>query len=549
METRLSVKTRNRSPIRNAKRPPDSKTPAWQIVAVLVVYVALRLPGIQVPLDRDEGAFGYMGQLIDTGKLPYRDSVDHKPPVAFYINALALKFVPPTEQGIHIFLLFFNFLTLICVFCVGKIYLENTAAGLWCAFAYAVFSASPAIQGFTASTEMWMLLPITLSLLLALMGRQRNCLAWLFLSGAAGAAACWTKPTAFTSILFVLAFVAVTSFRSHEGSSVPQRLARFQAIGSWILGAILFSAVLMLYFVLRGAFQEFFYWSLVHNVSYAGQASLGESLDQVLEQLIELIRGDFLILGAGAMVGAWRLAQRRPEGYFMVGFLVFSILGAIPGLGYRHYLAQLAPAAALAGGYAIFTLLANLVSLNQRLAATVAAGLLIAVVPIGMNGQYFLEPDPNKISRHYFGHNPFPESKPLAAFVAAESSRADPVFIIGSEPEILFYSQRRSPSSFLMMYPLTAEYPRYREFQQTVWREIQASPPKFILKVDNLPSSILWDKIADLDILRRLDTLLKESYSLDRVMVVTGSQGEWVSTGDPRLQQGAPCIYVFRRSS
>ncbi len=551
--TRSSPKKQGKGPAEGAGLPSGSKTSGRQIafalLAILLVYFALRLPGIHVPLDRDEGAFGYMGQLIDEGKLPYRDGLDHKPPVPFYINALALRFVPPTELGIHLFLQVYNLLTLACVFYTGKIYLRSPAAGLWCGFAYAVFSASPAIQGFTASTEMWMLLPIALSLLLSVQGLERNRAVFLFLSGIAGAAACWTKPTAFTSVLFVLAFVAVTSFRSRENATVPPLAARVRAIGSWILGAALFSAVLMLYFYLKGIFHEFVYWSLVHNFLYAGQAPFGESLDQVLDQMIELFRGDFLILGAGVIVGAWRLAQRRSEGYFLLGFLVFSILGTIPGLGYRHYLAQLAPAAALAGGYAIFTLLENLSPGKQRLAATIAAGLVIVAVPVGVNRQYFLESDPNKISRHYFGDNPFPESKPLAAFVAAESSPSDPVFIIGSEPQILFYSRRNSPSSFLMMYPLTASYPRYREFQQSVWQQVQASPPKFILKVDNIPYSILWDKLADLDLLRRLDALLRESYSLSRVMIVTGSLGEWVDPGDSRLKEGAPCVYIFKRRS
>jgi len=41
--------------------------------AIQTLYVAMRLPGIGVPLDRDEGACGYIDQMIREGKLPYRD--------------------------------------------------------------------------------------------------------------------------------------------------------------------------------------------------------------------------------------------------------------------------------------------------------------------------------------------------------------------------------------------------------------------------------------------------------------------------------------------
>jgi hypothetical protein len=92
----------------------------------------------------------------------------------------------------------------------------------------------------------------------------------------------------------------------------------------------------------------------------------------------------------------------------------------------------------------------------------------------------------------------------LAAFVAAATTPADPVFIMGSEPQILFYAERRSPSTFLMIYPLTSTYPRYKEFQETVWREIQKTPPKLILDAAAIPTSILWDESADLDIMDHL---------------------------------------------
>jgi hypothetical protein len=233
----LGRRTEKTSRTLKAHAPESQIMPRWQalavLAAILAVYVALRLPGIGVPLDRDEGAFGYMGQLIRNGRLPYQDGLDHKPPVAFYINALALTFVPPTEHGIHGFLLVYNLLTLICIFYLGKTYFQSLSAGLWAAFAYAVFSASPAIQGFTASTEMWMLLPIASSLWLAVLGTHKNSHLFLILSGIAGATACWTKQTAFTSILFVFLLTIVATFRRNHDAPSPARAA-IRASGAWL---------------------------------------------------------------------------------------------------------------------------------------------------------------------------------------------------------------------------------------------------------------------------------------------------------------------------
>ena len=90
-------------------------------IAICLVYILIRLNTVSIPLDRDEGIFGYAGQVILNNGLPYRDVFDHKPPVAFYLNALALLFVPPTSTGIHTFLHVYNFLTLI-VNPIKKIY-------------------------------------------------------------------------------------------------------------------------------------------------------------------------------------------------------------------------------------------------------------------------------------------------------------------------------------------------------------------------------------------------------------------------------------------
>ena len=519
---------------------------AAAIAVILIAYVALRLPGISVPLDRDEGAFGYMGQLINAGKLPYRDGVDHKPPIAFYINALALRFVPPTEQGIHIFLLLYNALTLLCMFYLGKCYFRSFTAGIWCAFAFCVFSASPAIQGFTASTEMWMLLPIALSLLLAVLGAQRRKAMPLVLSGVAGAVACWTKQTAFTSILFVFIFVCLSGPGTDPDAAAPSLRARLRALACWMLGAVGFSGLLVSYFYIQGILGAFIYWSFLHNVSYAEVRTLSNTLSEFSVRLWEIVRGDFVILSVALIAAVWSVIKKDRKAYFVLGFLAFSLVGTFPGFSYRHYFAQLAPAVGLAGGYGFFILVEHIRKPDWRPLIAIACGLAAVGVPIAMNSQYFLERDPDKISRYYFQYNPFPESKQIASYLADSTSPSNKVFIIGSEPEILFYARRQSPTSFLMLYPLMNSYPRTGEFQQTVWNDIQRTPPGVVLKVVNIPGSYMWDRIADISILDRFDNLLRSNYVVDQVLLLTEYRGVWASSGGA-IPPKASCIYVFKR--
>jgi hypothetical protein len=531
--------------------PSAIRTPRWQIIAafaaVLIVYIAMRLPGIGVPLERDEGTFGYMGQLINQGKLPYRDGVDHKPPVAFYINALALHFVPHTEKGIHVFLLLYNFLTLVCIFYIGKTYFRSLSAGIWSAFVYAVFSANPTIEGFSASTEMWMLLPIVLSLLLSILGSRRNSPILFFMSGVAGAMACWTKQSAFTSILFVFVFTGIAIFCGAAGPTEKPRSALIRSLASWLSGAVLFSAAIMLYFYFHGIFREFIYWSFQHNLAYSNKLPIQESISMGIDRLIPIVRDNFAIFGAGLIAVAYSFARKKSDAYFILGFIVLSFLGTVPGFAYSHYFVQLAPAVALAGGIGISILVNIYRTAGGRLATSILCGFLIIAISVGMYSEYFLERNPNQISRLFFGYNPFPESKLLAEYIAKSTTPADPVFIVGSEPQILFYSERSSPSSFLTFYPLMASYERYREFQDKLWNEVHRTPPKYILYMVKVPTSFAWDRQADVQIMERIDKWLSTEYTMERVMLVTDLQGEWTNQEDSRLKTGIASVCIFRR--
>ncbi len=524
---------------------------SWKTVlaalGIVTLYVAMRLPGIAVPLDRDEGTFGLMGQVINRGGLPYHDAIDHKPPAAFYLNALALHFVPPTAEGIHIFVLLYNLLTLVCVFLLAKALFRSVAAALWCAFGYAVFSASPAIQGFTASTEMYSLLPGVVSLLLAVLWAERRRTSLALLSGIAGAIACWTKQTAFTSVLFAFLFLCVAGYSRRDEASASRRWPDVLAGPAWWLGgATFFSAAVALWFYAHGIYQEFVYWCFTYELSYA-RVPLSETLQTIPHRLTAIGRGDGILAVAGLAVTFWSLDQGKRHGYFLLGFLGLSFLGTIPGYSFRHYFVQLAPAVALAGGYAIFVLLARV---RTPAARTALAALFIVLIPgvsVAANRSYFLNDDPDDISRNFFGDNPFPESPLLATYLAGATRESDRVLIVGSEPQILFYAQRQSPSPFIMFYPLTDANPHYRDFQAKLWADVQRTPPKYILSVENIATSFIWDDQADSGILDTLNDYIRANYTRERRMPV-GEAKHWMGANERLADNEDPVVDVYRRN-
>lgn len=516
------------------------------LLLIVTVYALLRVNLIAIPLDRDEGAFGFAGRVILDGGLPYRDVLDHKPPVVFYLYALALWLFKPNETGIHYFLHLTNFLTLLALTALMKAFFHSWRPALWGALVFAIFSASPGIEGFVASTEMLMLLPIVVCLWCAVLAVEKRSLSFLFVSGVVGALAFWTKPTALTSVLFAPAWFVARSVAGRKGGEA-RGVGWAASLSVWLAGAGAASLAIAGYFYQKGIFGEFVYWSFTHNVAYALRASADDSRRMLAVVTARLFRGDFLFLVIGPAVAIWRASQRRSESFFVLGFFGLSVAGVLPGYVYPHYFAQLAPAVAIASGWGISELLFR-IRQEKQLAALAVAALLVGI-PVIVNRDYFLESSPARISRDYYGRNPFAESKELAEYVASKTQAEDRLFIFGSEPQILLYAQRRSATAFPMIYPLTSSYPRCREFQERLWREIQQSRPKYVLFV-NIPTSILWDGKADLEVLRRVDAWISRDYAVEAVMTV-GEKGRLIPAEEGKAPpdeviRSKTNIYVYR---
>jgi hypothetical protein len=521
---------------------------AW--IAICVVYVALRLNALPIPIDRDEGMFGYIGQVILDGGLPYRDVFEHKPPVGFYIHALAMFLVPPTAIGIHTFLHAYNFLTLVVLFFAGTAYTASRTVGLWVAFSFAVFSSSPAIQGFTTSTEMLSLLPLSMSLLIGIWTVRRKSILFSFASGLCGALAFLTKQT----VGAILAFIGLYLFASLIGLVRKRGITLGKTISilaSWIGGFVFVVLSFVGYFSYYDAFEEFFYWSLTHSLIYTDRISGWQNVSRAITIGLKIVQGNFLIIAAGLCASLFACSRRRPAGFFMLGLLLSSFLAAIPGTVYPHYFAQAAPGVAVAGGWGIAVFLLSITSPRLRTTASVLAAVSIVGAPVWAHAGYYFKDSPIAFSRSFFKGNPFPESEDIAAFLAERTSEEDTIFILGSEAQILLLSERRSSTPFALIYPLMSEYPRYQEFQRRAWSDVERNRPKYILLIQ-LPASLLWDGKADRWIDRKTRALIDQDYFLEAAMTVARPKGELhvFDRGAPRpsppVRDRLP-ILVFRR--
>jgi 4-amino-4-deoxy-L-arabinose transferase-like glycosyltransferase len=480
-----------------------------------VVFVFVRAPLVSVPFERDEGEYAYIAQRILAGEVPYRDAFDQKPPGAFYVYAGAFALLGESLEAIHVFMYAWTVLTALALFgCVRRLSGELAAAFALLVFAWA--SAEPRLTGNAANTEIFMLLPMVASFycLLRALEAARG-VRWWLLCGALAAGACWFKQVAATNALYVAAVPALAALSRSPGGT---RAGLLRAYGGLAAGALLVTLPGLAALAAAGAWGPFVDAVVLHNLQYAQYNSTAVAREVLWHRLGEQ---------APSFAAAWalaaaallfpRLAGRRAWALFG-GWLLASAAGVAVGFYFRpHYFLQALPAVAALSGMALGAAGIRLLAHPRIAVAGLAALAALAVVPpIAANASLRGAGSPAAVSRAIYGSNPFPESLEIGKYIRRTSGPEDRVYIIGSEPQILFYAGRRSATRYIFFYPLTGDYPDVLDRQQGVVAEVAEAKPLYVVW-SNLGTSLLADEDTELLVFSEAMAMLERSYRLEFV--------------------------------
>jgi uncharacterized membrane protein YjjB (DUF3815 family) len=198
-----------------------------------------------------------------------------------------------------------------------------------------------------------------------------------------------------------------------------------------------------------------------------------------------------ILIGLLALLGlvVVIIARRyRREAVFVVGLSVFSFLAVCPGFYFReHYFIFLLPAIAILAGSGladINDLLVGQSSAFHRRLITVLIGLAAVGLTLFQQRIYLFYNTPARICRLIYGGNPFPESPKIAEFIQANCAATDTVAVIGSEPQIYFYSNRRSATRYIYVYPLMEVDDYAAVMQNEMIGEIESAQPELMVFVN-----------------------------------------------------------------
>jgi hypothetical protein len=437
-----------------------------------LIFVILRLPSLFEPnWYGDEGVYLTLGQAIRKGLVLYNQIHDNKPPTLYYMAAVA--------QTV------FGFRLLLAIWMVPTVYvfhqlsrkLLTSRLARWATLFFLIITSIPLFEGNIANSEIFMLLPTIIGVLLIF---QSISFSSVIASGLLlGFAFTLKVPAALEfGFLFVWIFLISCHFNLRLIKWKPTIIKLLVFSFSFALPFLLYA----LYFYLLGAFNNFLFAAVLQNFGYLSSWATGS-------QSAPVTSGG--LLGRGVILAVFWLFV-----YFCtvkkiispaIAFVSFwfsatvfaALLSARP---YPHYLIQVIPSLTLL----IFLIFTGHVKNIIRGGLVVLALFLVFIF---FHYQFYVYPV-YSYYRNFYGHlttlnspdyrsffgSEVNNTYAIASYIKTNTSPAEKIFVWGDNPFIYVLSDRLPVGRFTVAYHI-ADFNQY----QVVADQLRIDFPEFIV--------------------------------------------------------------------
>lgn len=481
--------------------------------------LAVRLRLRDMPLERDEGEFAYIGQLMLQGVPPYQTAYTLKLPGTHLMYALSMAAFGQTAAGIRVGLALINGATVLLVFFLAREVLDVTA-GLVAAAAFAVLSLSPTMMGLSAHATHFVIFFATAGMLVLLRARKSQRPRDAGLSGALFGLAMLMKQPGALFGLFGLVWL-LWGGAGGRGETLRSRMRLAAAFCAGGLTPLLLTVVVL---AALGVLPQFFFWTVTYARAYGSIVRWAEVRQLLFSQLSQVALGNlllWLLAGVGLLL-AWRDERLAGKRWWFTGFALASVLATSAGLYFRHhYFLLLLPAATLLMGLAVSkaahwirTDTSIELLLTLPIFGLLAVGFLWALV---MYGEVWFAQSPADACYAMSGTRLFTASREVASYLRTQSAPQSRVAVLGSEPELFFEARRRSATGFIYAYPLMEPHRYAAEMHQRMIEELQAARPEYVVHILHNQS---WLRRPDSksDIFNWWTSTGQSQYELDRIV-------------------------------
>ncbi len=464
----------------------------WQVAlgVILLLAVLVRMPFLHVPLIADEGGYAYTTHYGLSGRTLYHLLWFDRTQGILWVYRVIFQTLGRGIVAIRLFAALYNAGSALLISIIGR-RLADTRTGLLAAFLFALFSAMPHVQGFTANAELFMTLPALASLVLLLpaertrMEPDRRLFAresvaatrCIFLSGLCAGIAVVIKPAEVAAV----ATAALLLFLAARREGIPwwARLRRQSILGAGALIGVLPAIVdgfardgrayirqVLLY---RGATESI--------VSRHAFGRLGHSLWNSL-----VVGGDVLplvVLTALALT-IYRASLSEDARWLAPLWFLASFGGiALGGNWFTHYFFQLLPPLAIYAAIGVRAAFARGETARWRVRLVTLLSLSV-MLTAAYTGQYFAA-QPADISWNLYHDRAYQAQGLLVEYLKANSGPNDRIYIAFEAPEIYYLSERQSAFAVVWREPILNDPATFDRLIATL---DTPAGPAFIVDVD-----------------------------------------------------------------
>lgn len=494
------------------KAIPDERITLYALILIIVLTGIIRIGLLGVPIERDEGEYAYAGQLILQGIPPYQEVFNMKFPGTYALYAFFMAIFGQTHQSLHLALLIINVITIVLVFLLAK-QIANRLCGVISAAGFALLSMSESVEGIYTYAEHFVIVFAVGGLLLMLKGLATQKKYKLFIAGLLLGLGFVMKQHGIAFVALAVLYILYDSLRRRPVQWRELIIRSFSLAG----GVLTVVAVLCIIMIWTGVFRSFLFWTIDYASRYVSQKPINQAWP-IFKYFFMPILSSAPLLWILVGMGFFALLAKNIHVHhrvFLIMFAIFSFLSICPGFYFRpHYFILLLPCTALFIGLAISAFadyLSRLFSRNIQYGVPILLILICLSQSIYIQRDYLFRMNYFEISRSMYWLCPFYESLKIAEFLKEHTVPEDRIAIFGSEPQIFFYSQRRSASPYIYMYPLMEDHDFALNMQRDFIKDVESSNPKYMLYV-NVPNSWAMTSDSHKEIFQWLDSHLLEGH-------------------------------------
>ncbi|MDB4987026.1 MAG: hypothetical protein JWN04_2204 [Myxococcaceae bacterium] len=482
-----------------------------------MLTVALRLPalGYPWPID-DEKVYAVVANEMLAGALPYRDAIERKPPLLFWIYEAVFSIAGKVDFTLLHFVGLLWALTTMVGLYVGARSCFERETGVAAAMLYGIYMAAAEYKNLAVNGELLMNLPLVWAWALILQRELRFRAVAIYAAGALLTCAALIKQPAGAGAIAIGLYILLPSYRRTHKLSLTRQLAQASIL---VLGAL--SALLIVLSVLehQGILNEAIYWSIGdHDIPHGMRDPIFWKRAWGGGAWFFASCAPLTLLVALALRGGWGprgwFAGTRTELHGLTLLLACSTLGAAAsGRFYTHYFLQLLPAMAWLGAAVLVGMRHQPDRYASRLLSANALQIGIFLTAIT-----FVAVDAHALSRDRDGGA-------TASYIETHSSETDRIFVWGQTSGFYLRAHRRPASRYIAVFPLTGYIfgsplgldPNYDTSERILpgaWDQLAADlalhPPLFIVDSDSTGPHPKYDPFA----YPMLGTLLRQHYEV-----------------------------------